>query len=97
MPKIECRNIGSGVSGDAELFHFGLQGRPFHAEASRGAVRTSDHSIGLLEGAQNVCALNGLQGRRLLESGRGLRFQFPKRNPQVGPLGQNDGTLYQVF
>jgi len=29
----------SGAAGDAELFSFGLERRPFHAEAGRGAYR----------------------------------------------------------
>src|SRR5262245_37421791 len=47
---------GSALPGarDAELFHLGLERRPFHRQAGRGAVGTAEHPVGFTEHAEDV-------------------------------------------
>src|SRR5207245_6791377 len=87
----------SRLAGDAELPHFGLKGRPFHVEAGSGAGWTSDYPMGLSEDAQDVLALGCFQRRDFVGSGDGWRFQFPERNTQVRPRGEDHGPLDQIF
>jgi hypothetical protein len=53
---------------DAEVFHSGLERRPFHAEAGGGAGRPLDHAIGVPHGAQDMLTLGDFQGNRPFRS-----------------------------
>ena len=91
------RDIGSGAVGDAELFHSGLERRPFHAKAGSGPGESPDHPMGFLQRPQDMLTLRGFQGDHPVGYSRGLRFQFPKRHPQLGSLRQDHGTFDQIF
>src|SRR5437660_1142113 len=82
---------------DSEFPHFGLEGRAFHAQASSGSGRPTDHPIRLLESSQDVLSLGGFQ--RLDAVGRGgIRYsQLSQGHMQVGSLGQDHSTLDEIF
>ena len=52
-----------GAAGEAELFHSGLERRPFHAEASRDAGGPPITPIGFPQRPQAMLALSGFQNR----------------------------------
>ena len=54
-PRRETRLIWAR---DIELLHFGLEGRPFHPEPSRGTPRPAEPPVTLLEDSCDVGALD---------------------------------------
>jgi hypothetical protein len=79
---IRCRSCradisASGAAGGAKLFRSGLQGRPFHAEASSGAGGPSDHPISFPQRPQDMLAFSGFQASRDTFSHQKLNHSGP--------------------